>query len=68
MNHVPTSPFDLLWWEWLLCAAGCWSVAAAAKFILHDFLGDLAGLLVFVSTVAGVFCALIGIARLIELV
>jgi hypothetical protein len=68
MDSFPISPGDLLWWEWLLWAAGCWSVAAAAKFILHDFLGDLAGLLSFVSITAGVFCALIGIARLIELV
>src|ERR1039458_3339148 len=68
MHSFPASPGDLLWWEWLLWAAGCWSVAGAAKFILRDFLGDLAGLLAFVSVVAGVFCALFGIVRLIRLV
>jgi hypothetical protein len=45
----------------------CGGVAAAAKFVVHDFLGDMAGLLSFLSMAVGVFFALIGIARLIDL-
>ena len=67
MFHYLPSPGDLLWWEWLLCALGCGGLATVARFMLSDFLGDIAGLLFFISMAAGVFCALIGIARLVEL-
>ena len=39
-----------------------------ARFVLRDYLGDVAEVLGFIATAAGVFCALIGIARLINLV
>ena len=68
MQSLPTSPTDLSWWGWLLYAAGCWTLAGVARFTLHDYLGDLAELLAFFSIAAGVFCALIGIARFINLI
>ncbi len=68
MNSLPVNPSDLTGWGWLLCAAGCWSVAVIARFVLRDYLGDAAEVLGFIATAAGVFCALIGIARLINLV
>jgi hypothetical protein len=51
----------------MLLAAGCWTIAVIARFIVKDYLGDMAEVLGFLGTAAGVFCALIGIARLLTL-
>ena len=68
MDSFPISPVDLPWWGWLFCSAGCWTIAVVARFMLRDYLGDMAEVIGFISTAAGVFCALIGIARFITLV
>ena len=66
MDSFPISPADLPWWGWLLCAAGCWTIAVLARFVLDDYLGDMAEVLGFLGTAAGVFCALMGIARFVN--
>jgi len=67
MDSFPINPADLSGWGWLLWAAGCWTIAVVARFILHDYLGDMAEVIGFLGTGAGVFCALIGIARFVDL-
>jgi hypothetical protein len=66
MDPFPISPADLPWWGWLLCAAGCWTIAVLARFVLDDYLGEMAEVLGFLGTAAGVFCALMGIARFVN--
>jgi hypothetical protein len=63
MDPVPVTPHALLWWQWLLAAGGCWTLAAFARYKLHSYLGGLAEPLAFISIAAGVFCILLGIVR-----
>jgi hypothetical protein len=63
MHSLPVSTSDFPWWGWLLWAVGCWTLAAISMLKLKAYLGGMREVVAFLSTAAGFYFLVMGIAR-----
>jgi hypothetical protein len=63
---MPFSPADLEWWQWWLCALGCWVLTWWIITLVRDRRGSSSSVIGYVGGIAGGICACMGITGFVN--